>query len=203
MANVNAPFGLRPVGTQGGSTPSFNLRQGQLASNNTNKLYRGDPVLQAADGYWDKIAGTPSTTDASQIVGVFWGCEYLSVALGRRIVSSYWPGGDNSGEVDVLVVPTNSMGIAQRFYIQALLTAVVRADIGQNGRFSYLAGTAYSGYSKSAVTLDTTLATTATFPLRIVGLYSQVAPPGQNGADDTTSYNIVVVAFNSTQEVGI
>ncbi len=204
MANVNAPFGLRPTGLNGApATPSFSLRTGQLASNNTGALYRGDPVIQGADGYWSAVSGTPVTDAASQYVGVFWGCEYLSVSQGRRVFSSYWPGGDNSGEIDVQVIPTNSMGVEQQFLIQALLTPVTRADIGLNGRFSYLAGTAYSGYSRSKVTLDTTLAATATFTVRIVGLYSQIAPPQQNGTDDTTDYNIVIVAFNAVQETGI
>ena len=42
-----------------------------------------------------------------------------------------------------------------------------------------------------------TIGTTATLPWRIQSLYSNQAPPGQNGTDNTTQYNWIVVAPNN------
>ena len=45
--------------------------------------------------------------------------------------------------------------------------------------------------------------TTATYPFRVVDLWSSMAPPGAPGTDDTSSYNIVIVQSNPDYETGI
>ena len=51
----------------------------------------------------------------------------------------------------------------------------------------------------SAYSVDqTSIGTSSALPFRIVGLYSQFAPPGETGTDDTADYNLVVVTFNDT-----
>ncbi len=204
MANTNAPFGFRWLGLNSSpSTPSDVIIERKLAAANTNKLYAGDLVINLDTGYVDKPSGTPVTSDASLYAGVFAGCEYLSVALGRRVVSKYWPGGDNSGDVTIQLIPLTGV-TPPLFVAQTLLTSAAFADIGRNVRPSYLAGTAYSGYSKSGMTIDMgATATTATFPFQIVDLWSNRSAPGQPGTDDASSYNWVVVAFNGTQLTGL
>jgi hypothetical protein len=52
------------------------------------------------------------------------------------------------------------------------------------------------------MTLDhSTLANTASLPLQVVNLYSAIAA-GEQGTDDTASYNIVVVRSNPDGETG-
>ena len=47
-------------------------------------------------------------------------------------------------------------------------------------------------------TLDSgNIGTTATYPFRLVNLYSDIAPTGVNGTDNATAYNMAVVAFNN------
>ena len=79
-------------------------------------------------------------------------------------------------------------------------TAITFADIDAN--INFVAGTpqteAAGGFSTSTVG-QSTINTTDTLPFRIVGLLSQYVPAGsQNGTDDTSDYNRVIVAPNYT-----
>lgn len=201
MANTNAPFGLRWMGLNNSpSTPSSSLIPRKIASNNTTKAYRGDLMANLTTGYITPVVA--AGTVASQCCGVFWGCEYLSLSVGRRIVSNYWPGGDASGDVDVLLIPLIG-GPPQLFVAQATSTQFAFEDIGENVDIGYQAGVAYSGYSKSGLTIaQSTLGTTNTLPFRIRDLWSSYERAGQPGTDDTSNYNWVVVSFNSQAETG-
>lgn len=207
MANTNAPFGLRPLGLNNAtSAPTFSLNgYRKFASNNTQAAFRGDGVQNLDTGFVSAI--TAAAVGASQWAGVFWGCEYLSAAQGKRTPTTYWPGGDNSGQVvDVQLIPMATSAGAQLFVVQALLTPFTFTDIGQTCDIAYAAGTAYSGYSKSGLTLDrATIGTQAAKPFRIVDLWSSYARQNssQPGADDTSNYNWVVVAYNMSQETGL
>ncbi len=203
MANTNAPFGLMPWGlTNSPGTPSFPIIERKIASANTNVIAKGDPCIDLNTGYIDRVSGTPVTSAASLYCGVFWGCTYLSVAAGRRVWSQYWPGGDAADDPIAQLIPL--MGATPGlFMIQALLTPVAFADIGRNGQFSYAAPTSAGLFRRSGVTLDTTTNTTATFPLRIVGLLSQYSASGAPGTDDASNYNVAIVSFNSLQVTGI
>ena len=201
MANTNAPFGLNPLGAQNNATPSFALVEGLFASNNTQVCARGDGVARDANGYLTAVTGAIAV---SQWAGIFWGCEYLSAAQGKRVVSTYWPGGDNSSQVvQVLYVPLVQYPAVQ-IVAQATSTAFSRAMINGNFEIDYVAPTAYTGRGKSNVTISSaTIATTATLPFRLVKLWSDVAAAGQPGTDDSSSYNWGVFEFNAAQTTGL
>ena len=55
----------------------------------------------------------------------------------------------------------------------------------------------------SGATLNSTPAVTATLPFRIEGLWSDYAPAGTPGTDNTSNYNLVVVSANTQQQTGI
>lgn len=105
---VNAPFGLRPVSSiSGGSWTEKTTEYYIYASANGQTTYAasiftGDPVT------WNptlanagtisvylpvRTVNTPSTYSALPILGVFMGCEYISVVNGTNnlIKSPYWP----------------------------------------------------------------------------------------------------------------
>lgn len=201
MANTNAPFGLNPFGQQNGATPNFNLAKALFASNNTQVCARGDGLQFLTSGYVSAITGTGVAV--SQWAGIFWGCEYLSAALGRRVVSTYWPGGDNSSqEVEVLYVPFEN-NPAVRIVAQATSTKFTRAMVYGNFDINYVAPTAYTGRGKSNVTIaSSTINTTPTLPFRLVDLWSSYAATGQPGADDS-DYNWGIFEFNSAQSTGL
>ena len=68
MANIDAPFGLNPVGKIG-SGPSQKMNEYKIASNEANAIFQGD-MVQPDAGYIQQ-AGTGNTN-----IGVFWGCKY-------------------------------------------------------------------------------------------------------------------------------
>lgn len=201
MANTNAPFGLRWLGFNGGSAaPTFGLIQRKIISSSNQVAAKGDLMYQDTNGYVNAV--TAAGTAASQVVGIFWGCEYLSNALGRRVVSPYWPGGDTSQDVDVLLIPLIG-NPPQLFYAQTTSTPITFADIGRNVDIAYSAPVSYGASAKSQVTIAaSTLNTTNTLPFRVQGLYSSIAAPGSSGTDDASNYNWVIVSFNSDAETG-
>lgn len=209
MPNTNAPFGLRYLGRQNDATPSNGLGGDPLkiASANTTKIARGDILLQLTTGYVTAAVAALSTTGRDQAVGVFWGCQYLSLSQGKRIVSPFWPGGDASGDVDVQYIPLQGFPNA-RFVVQTLLAPIVFANIGENVDISYAAPTIYGSWGKSNVTLNQgALGTAATLPFRVMGLWSQYQGRNMvgtvNGTDNTSNYNQVVVEWNGNNATGL
>jgi len=196
MANVNAPFGFRPIRRQDGAAWSGNLTQLKVANGDTNALNRGDVVKQLATGYVTIIAA--GVTDHS-FRGVVQGCHYLSTVLGYNIWSNYWPGSGATGDVDLFVADDPYLV----FEVQgSTSTAIAFADIGANGDVVVTAST--TGFSKWALNQGT-LAVTATFPFRIVALGNN-SRAIENGYDTTTGFNIVEVVWNDfflTQKTGL
>lgn len=113
---VNAPFGLRPLcSINGGSwTEKTNEYYIYASADGTTtyntSIFTGDPVVWATSVGGTAAAGkigtiarypvtftdaTPSTFSVVPVLGVFMGCEYLSVVNGTNnlIKSAYWPAG--------------------------------------------------------------------------------------------------------------
>jgi hypothetical protein len=200
MANSNAPFGLLPIGVQNGGTPAYELVRGTFVSTNNVACARGDGLQQLTTGYLSAVAGTGVA--ASQWRGIFWGCEYFSTAMGRRIVSQYWPGSGNSGDIEVLYVPL--MGYPPvKIVAQAASSPFTRAMIGGNMEIAHTAPSATLRGGSSQVAVTASAATTATLPLRLIDLWSSVAKAGQPGTDDTGNYNWGIFEFNAYQETGL
>lgn len=201
MSNTNSPFGFRWLSmAPGGGPANCAMTYPKIAYGDTTAIYRGDPVQQVNTGY---VAQSAAAVAVSQVVGIFWGCEYLSNSLGRRVFSEYWPGSDCSYDVTAHVIPL--IGATPSLWmVQATLDYFTFADIGMNCDIDIGTGSVSGGHAKSGCTLDDgTINTTATLPFRIVDLYSSIAAPGVNGIDDTSNYNIAIVRSNSLGETGI
>ena len=211
MANVNYPFGFRMLQRQSDNTPVFSLGQDPLkfANGLVTKVARGDLILRLATGYVTPAVAALGATGRDQCVGIFAGCAYLSLSQGKRIVSPIYPGGDAIGDIDVQVVPLESYQNA-RMIVQASAGPIVFSDIGLLADIVYAAPTVYGAWAKSGVTLGAPVAApgAATLPFKIIGLASQyagkgAAAAGQNGLDNTTPFNQVIVEFNGNSAVGI
>lgn len=194
MANNNAPFGCNIIGNGGGAGPNFELREFKVVSSDTNAIGNGDPVKMLDTGY---VARWTAGTAASQFMGILKSCKYYSVSQAKVISMPYWPGSDASGDVTVYCAPVQ-LAMPVQFLIQSSGSAIVRADVGLNGDFSM--GTVTNGKSQATIN-QATLATTSTFPMRIVDIYS--APSGAPGADAASSYNWVVCTANVFQNTGL
>lgn len=187
MANVNAPNGFQYFGRLEGGSPTAGLSTRLIASTDTAAVGQGDPVTSLNTGYV-----TLSTAGTTQIDGIFYGCEYLATAIGRRVWSPNYPGSGAGGDVKAYICDDPQA----MFVVQSDNTAIAFSNVGNNVNF--VAGTpnATTGLSTAAIG-QSTVATTNTLPFRIVGLFSSYSSPGMNGADDTTAYNRAVVVANN------
>jgi hypothetical protein len=77
------------------------LRKRKIAPGNANPIFRGDPVVSLGSGY---IA--QASSNATQVAGIFHGCEYVSVSQSRKVRSNYWPGSDAAFDVDCFMIDT-------------------------------------------------------------------------------------------------
>lgn len=188
MSNSNAPNGFVYYGRQDGGSPMEGFSTRLIASSDTAAVGYGDPVTSQTNGYV-----SASVNNTTQIDGVFYGCQYLSTALGRVINTNYYPGSGAGGDVTAYICDDPDA----QFVVQSDNTAIAFADTQSN--IGFVAGTpnATTGFSTAAVG-QSTLSTTNTLPFRVIGLLSASAPPGTAGTDNTSAYNRVIVGFNNT-----
>lgn len=179
MANQETAFGLRPVGLVGSGVNSTGVTQYEIASNNANAIYQYSLVTPAAGGVIDQAGATDGGT--SQNLGVLMGVEYHDSVQKKPVWLNYWPG---SGSVSVdtnypvkayvaddpnqIFVVAADASLTNR--ATALATVFANANLGTSAR----TGSTATGRSNSQIDVDS-IATTATLPLRIVGLADDVA----------------------------
>jgi len=177
MANINGAFGLRPYGVLGSATNSTGVTEYRIASTNSNKIYKGMAVIPTADGVIDDLQA--ATGGTVSILGVFNGCEYVSSTTGEVVFSNYWPGSgaDSNFPVKAFVYdnPNQLFTIATSNVTTSFDTeAEVRATVFANAQLAN-GNSGVDATGISSATLDiATAATTAAFPLRIVGILDDV-----------------------------
>ena len=174
MANTNVAFGLKPIGVVGTAPNSTGLTEYRIASNNSNAIYQGSPVIPLSTGFID-IVGAAAGGSVG-LLGVFGGCEYVSSTTGETVFSNFFPGsGVDTAQPVKAFVYDNPM---QTFIIasDASLTneATARAATFANADFSDgAAGSTSTGLSSGKLAVST-IATTAAHHLRIMGILDDV-----------------------------
>jgi len=194
MANTQVQFGFQPYGITAGTVPNFGLRRRTIAYNYNTALFRGDPVVSNNAG---NIVAVSS--QSAPLAGIFWGCKYYSTAAKIPIFSPYWPGVALSNSA--YVVSALIIDDPETLFVVASLgstAAISAANIMDNVQWNAGAGGNTANGISSYVIDDGNITTTSTLPFKIMDLYSTVAPPGQNGTDDTTVYNWAIVKMNNT-----
>jgi hypothetical protein len=201
MANTNTPFGFRQwSGT--GSAPTYEQTTAQSGGidYNATVIYYGDPVVRVGggDATLKQAAGAAGGSTVT-MAGIFQGCKYLSLVVGRTVWSNYWPGGSpvTSGNQSTIEAYYINDPNAQ-FLAQTDSTGFAIADIGSNVDFNIGTGTAANGFSGAYLVHGGSA--TAAYPFRFVSLVW--APPGANGVALTGSaaaYNYAIVAFNNVE----
>lgn len=179
MANVDKPFGLRPLGNLSG-TGSQKQYGYEIADNQSGAIYQGD-LVTVYDGYLVKFA--PATHTAA--VGVFNGCNYIDPTTGKPTWKNYYPGSVNitAGQIIADVIDDPS----QLFVIQ-VDESVAQTDVGMNADVVGTGGSTTTGVS--TMELDSSsIAKTAALNLKIVGLWD--VPGNEFGTNA-----VVVVKIN-------
>ena len=170
MANTNGAFGLRPIGVVGQATNTTGATEYRIASGNTNAIYQGSPVIPLSTGFIDIVGAAAGGTVG--LLGVFWGCEYVSATTGKTVWSNYWPGSgaDTNYPVKAFVYdnPMQTFLVASDASLTDAATA--RGHVFANANFANGdAGSATTGISSGTLAVST-IATTAALQLRIIGI---------------------------------
>ena len=179
MANQSTAYGLRPIGLVGSATNSTGVTQYEIASNNTNAIYQYGIVVPLAGGVIDFAGATDGGT--TQALGVLMGVEYQDAVQKKPVFLNYWPGSgsvsvDTNYPVKAFVAddPNQLFKVASDASLTdratALATVFSNASLGTSAR----TGSTNTGSSNSALGVST-VATTATLPLRIVGIMDDAA----------------------------
>lgn len=199
MVNVIAPFGFRQFRRLDGGSPTAGFDTLSIASSDTNLYFTGDTVVTSTAGV-NYI--TPVSTSGI-VRGVFFGCEFFSPTVGRKVWSPFFPGsvattsGTNDAQAWVCTDPE------MMYTVQCSSIATVGStQIGNNFLVTVNAVLLSSqGNQTTGVSVQTLGSTTATTnssaPWRLMDMYSNWAPPGTNGTDNTNPGAIVIVAPNN------
>jgi hypothetical protein len=192
MANVDAPFGFRPVGELGSNIQNGGTTKYRIEDNQTGAIYKGDPVF-VGDGSDAGAAVTPSagyiaSAAATNIccIGIFNGCYYIDPTSGKPTWSNYYPGAINitEGTIDAYVYDDPS----KLFVVQASGTLTYASAVNNNIDIAtYAAGSTINGQSNVELAASVT-ASGATAQFVIMGL---TGDPANNDASSANSNWIV------------
>ena len=141
MANLDAPFGFRPVGELGSEVNTGGTSKYLIASGSSNAIYKGDVVYIIGTGYID-VSGATTTAN----VGVFNGCFYNDPTTQKPTWKNYYPGSitPTVGNIEAFVYDDPN----KLFEVQSAGT-LTQAAVGDNADQVYTAGSTINGQSKS------------------------------------------------------
>jgi hypothetical protein len=179
MANQETAYGLRPIGLVGSGANSTGVTQYEIASDNTNAIYQYSIVVPLAAGVIDQAGDTAGGT--TQALGVLMGVEYQDSVQKKPVFINYWPGSgsvsvDTNYPVKAFVAdnPNQLFKVASDASLTdratALATVFANASLGTSAR----SGSSSTGVASGALSVSS-VATTATLPLRIVGIVDDAA----------------------------
>ena len=179
MANATTAYGLRPIGLNGSATNSTGVTQYEIASNNTNVIYQYGICVPLAGGVIDYAGATNGGT--TQALGVLMGVQYQDSVQKKPVWTNYWPGSgsvsvDTNYPVKAFVAdnPNQLFKIASDATLTDRATALTaifaNATLGTSAR----TGSPDTRVSNSALSVSS-IATTATLALRIVGIMEDPA----------------------------
>ena len=179
MANQETAYGLRPIGLNGAGSNTTGVTQYEIASNNTNAIYQYGIVVPTSGGVIDMAGDTAGGTTPA--LGVLMGVEYQDSVQKKPVWLNYWPGSgsvsvDTNYPVKAFVAdnPNQLFKVASDASLTnratALAAVFANASLGTSAR----GGSTNTGSSTAALNVAS-IATTATLPLRIVGIMDDVA----------------------------
>jgi len=179
MANINAKFGLRPIGKLGSSVNSTGTTEYDILTGTTGSIFSGDPVKMVSTG------GIAVAAAGDLLLGVFQGCKFTN-SSGEVIFSPFWPTLTASSDAVAFVVDDPDA----TFEIQSAATgSVVQTVVGLNADIVYAAGSTVNG--RSNVDLSGTMAT-GTAQCRIIGFSNDPENNALGTGSLSTNVNMIV-----------
>ena len=187
MANIDAPFGLRPIAKQG-SAPGGTIGTTKYKiSSGASALFTGDPVKLKADGSIEVKGGAGAITGA--ISGVFMGCFYTDPTTSKPTFRNNYPDGLAASDAIAFI----SDDVNQLYIAQQDANDIGAADLGNNAEMIMAAGSTTTGMSKAEIDSSTAATGNATHMLKLLDFYD-------TPSNDTTAANsVLVVKINNHQ----
>lgn len=183
MANINAPFGFRPVRRKDGADWTQSIEYRQIKSDDTTAIFRNDMIAQLNTGYITRAVAT-----TKPFLGIFLGCEYYDTALQDVRFSPWWPGVSTAlaGSIKAKIIRDPNV----IFQVQSVGSAAITiADIGANTDAINGSGNTLNGLSTQGLDQSLIGPTTATLQWQIFDF----APILNN--DNALANNIVEVCM--------
>lgn len=173
MASTLAPYGLRPINLLGGQGYAGSTRLYAIPASYAVSIQYGDPVIitntGSTRGYLARFNATTTATTVTStgggfgFVGVFVGCTYTDPTYGKVFRQNY-TAGNTATDIQAYVVDDPDA----LFQIQADNT-LAQTALGCNASLIQTVAGSSSAYINSGVALQaSSIATTATLPVRIV-----------------------------------
>ena len=191
MANIDAPFGLRPIAKQGSAPGGTTGTTKYKISSGASALFTGDPVKLKADGSIEVKGGAGAITGA--ISGVFMGCFYTDPTTSKPTFRNNYPDGLAATDAIAFISDDpDQLYIAQQ---DSVGSNVVAADLHTNANMVMAAGSTTTGMSKAEIDSSTAATGNATFMLKIMDFYD-------TPSNDATAANSICVVKINNHELG-
>ena len=187
MANIDAPFGLRPIAKLGSAPGGTTGTTKYKISSGASALFTGDPVKLKSDGSIEVKGGAGAITGA--ISGVFMGCFYTDPTTSKPTFRNNYPDGLAASDAIAFI----SDDVNQLYIAQQDANDIGAADLGNNAEMIMAAGSTTTGMSKAEIDSSTAATGNATYMLKILDFYD-------TPSNDTTAANsVLVVKINNHQ----
>ena len=180
MANLDAPFGLRPART---SISSQQQNRYRIAANYNTSIFQGDLVAMVTGGGIERVAAGGS----GFILGVFNGCEFTDPTTGKPTFSNHYPASTNASDIIANVIDDPNAV----FEIQADAAFPV-TDLAGNYDILATAGDTVSGTSRIELEVGTADSTVATLPLKAI----DISQDPENSDASSANTNVIVKINN-------
>ncbi len=143
MANQQGNFGFRPVLMMGSAYQGQGQQQMTIASNETNSIFMGDPVVLNANGSISR-----GSSAGAELVGVFNGCFYTDPTSQKPTFSNHYPGAIVADDIVANVISDPDVV----FEVKCDDANAGRAQVGSTANIAtYAAGSTKSGISGVAI----------------------------------------------------
>ena len=180
MANIDAPFGLRPVGEIGSDIQNGGTSKYLIVNGESDVIMKGDLVKLEATGY----ITLSSDSDAVQAIGVFNGCFYNAPTTQKPTWSNYYPG---SITVTIGTIDAYVYDDPNKLYEIQGDGVIAQSSVGRNSNIVYAVGNTVNGQSKTEMN-STTENAGVTGQLRII----RICEDPDNSDISTTDANWIV-----------
>ena len=143
MANQQGNFGFRPVLMMGSAYQGQGQQEMTIASNETNSIFMGDPVVLNANGSISR-----GSSAGAELVGIFNGCFYTDPTTQKPTFSNHYPGAIVADDIVANVISDPDV----IFEVKIDDANGGRAQVGSTCNIAtYSAGSTKSGISGVAI----------------------------------------------------